>query len=125
MFGHIVDKSSEIRHAGGLHFTDRKMHREGSSIPALTGDDASNADNVPLASGQIAGQISVVARTIRIWHQDADVLADSLLFRVSELPLGGAAKELYEAASIDNNHRIGDRLKYRAKVTFPCSECFF
>src|SRR5271168_3891543 len=125
MFGQIVDKSCEVGHSAGLHFTDRKMHREGRPILALASHDASNADDMPLAGGQITGQISVMARTIRIGHQDADVLADCLLFGIAELSLRGATKELYDAASIDDDHRVGDRLQYRTEVAFFCSERLF
>ena len=66
-----------------------------------------------------------MAISIRIWHQHADVLPDSLLFGVAKLPLSGSAKELHDTAPVDDDHRIGDGLQDRAKVAFPDSECFF
>src|SRR5260370_16275950 len=101
------------------------MHGKRRSVLALTGYNTSNADDMSLARGQIPGQITVVARTIRGWHQHTDVLADGFGFGVSELPFGGAAEELHDAAPIDDNHGIGDSLQDPAKLTFPHSKSFF
>ena len=65
-----------------------------------------------------------MARTVWIWHQDADVLADYLPFRVAKLPFGGTAEELHDAVAVDDDHRIGNGLQDRVKVTFPCSKRF-
>ena len=65
-----------------------------------------------------------MARTIRVWHQDADVLADRFAFRVAELPFGGAAEELHDAAAVDDDHGIRNGLQDRMKVAFPRSKRF-
>jgi hypothetical protein len=79
---------------------------------------------MPFAGGSIAGEVPVVARTVRIWHQDTDVLADRLAFVVAKLPFGGTAEELHDAVAIDNDHRIGNCLQDRVKVAFPGSKRF-
>src|SRR4051812_49352758 len=108
MFGEISDEAGKIRHTAGLHFADRKVHREGGSVLALTGHDTTNADDMSLPRGAIPRQIAVVARTVRVRHQHTDVLAYCFPFRVSELTLRGAAEELHDAIAIDNDHGIGD-----------------
>ena len=84
MFGEIADEAGEVGRAAGLHFADRKMHRKSGSVLALSGYDSTDADDMPFAGGSIAGEVPVVARTVRIWHQDTDVLADRLAFRCSQ-----------------------------------------
>src|ERR1700694_5037199 len=101
------------------------MHRESRSILALTGYDSTNADNMPLARGQIPCQIAVVAWAIRVWHQHADVLADRFAFEIAKLPFGGTAKELHDAAPVDDNHCIRDCLQDRTKVPLSDSQGFF
>jgi hypothetical protein len=51
MFGEIADESGEIGYPTGLHFANRKMHRERGAVLALARDNSANADNVPLAAG--------------------------------------------------------------------------
>src|ERR1700740_1049344 len=101
------------------------MHRKGRSVLALAGYDSANADYMPLARGQIPSQITVVTRTIRVWHQDSDVLTDGFAFKIAKLPFGGTAKELHDAAAVDDYHRIGDSLQNRTEVIFSDSQGFF
>jgi hypothetical protein len=124
MFGQVADEAGEVGRSAGLHFADRKMHRESGSVLALTGNDSTDADDMAFAGGSIAGEVAVVARTVRIWHQGADVLADGFVCRVAELPFGGAAEELHDAATVDDDHRIRNGFQDRAKVVFPRSESF-
>ena len=121
MFGEITDEAGKIRHTAGLHFTDRKMHRESGSVLALASHDTANADDMSLACGVIPRQIAVVARTVWIRHQNADVLADRLLFRVPELPLRCAAEELHDPVAVDDDHGIGDGLQDRLQMTLARS----
>src|SRR5215211_381120 len=65
-----------------------------------------------------------MARAVRIRHQDTDVMADRLVFEVTELPLCGAAEELHDATAVDHDHRIRNGFQDRAKMAFPCSKCF-
>ncbi len=111
MFRQIADEAGEVGHSAGLHLADRKMHRESRPILALTGYDSANADDMPLAGGSIARQVAIVARTVGVWHQDADILADSLLLGIAELPFRGTAEELHEAIAVDDNHGIRNSLK--------------
>src|SRR5258708_34283184 len=62
---------------------------------------------------------------MRVWIKDAEVLADRFVFEIAKLPLGGAAEELHDAVSVDENHRIRDSLQDRTKVAFPGSQGFF
>ena len=124
VFGQIADEAGEVGRSAGLHFADRKMHRKSGSVLALTGYNSADADDMPFAGGSIAGEVAVMARTVRIWHQDADVLADRLAFRVAELPFGGTAEELHDAVAVDDDHGIGNGLQDRVKVAFPCSKRF-
>src|ERR1700682_3804230 len=100
------------------------MHRESGSVLALTGYYPADADDMPFAGGSIAGEIAVMARTVRIRHQDADVLADRLAFRVAKLPFGRTAEELHDAVAVDDDHRIGNGLQDRVKVALPRSKRF-
>src|SRR6476620_1025177 len=125
MLRKIADEAGEVGHSAGLHLADRKMHRKRRSVFALSGYDSANADDMPLAGGSIARQVAIVARTVGVWHQDADILADSLLLGVTKLPLRSTAEELHDAAAVDNDHRIRNSLQDGAKVTFPCSQRFF
>src|SRR5204862_7303371 len=100
------------------------MHREGGSVLALAGYNPADADDMPFASGSIAGELAVVTRTVRIRHQDTDVLADRLAFCVAKLPLSGAAEELHDAVAVDDDRRVRNGLQDRVKVAFPCSKCF-
>ena len=124
MFGEIADEAGEVGRSTGLHFADRKMHRKSGSVLALSGYNSTDADDMPFAGGSIAGEVPVMARTVRIWHQDTDVLADRLAFLVAKLPFGGTAEELHDAVAIDNDHRIGNCLQDRVKVAFPGSKRF-
>src|SRR5260370_36049697 len=125
MLGQIADEAGEVRFTTGLHFADRKMHWKSGSIFSLAGHDPPNADDMPLAGRPIAGQITVMARTIRVWHQQTDVLADSVRFGVPELPLRRAAKKLHGSATIDNDHRIRNRFQNRLQSTLARSQRFF
>src|SRR6202158_3176388 len=101
------------------------MHWKRRSVLALAGYDSANADYMPLACGQIPGQITVVARTIRVWHQDADVLTDSLRFGVPELPLRRAAEKLHGSAAIDDDHGIRNCFPDRLQMHLCRSQRFF
>src|SRR6476620_5302046 len=96
------------------------MHREGRSVLALASYDSPNTNDMPLACRSIAGQITVVARTIRVWHQDTDVLADGLLFGVAELPFCGATEELHDAVAIDDDHGIRNCFQNRLQMALAC-----
>src|SRR5713101_4724225 len=121
MFRQIADEAGEVGHSAGLHLADRKMHRESRSVLALAGYDSANANDMPLSSSSIPGQITIVARTVRIWHQDADVLADGLVFGIAKLPLRGATEELHDAVAVDNDHGIRNCLQNRLQVAFARS----
>src|SRR5713226_8575748 len=125
MFRQIADKAGEVGHSAGLHFANRKMHRESRSVLALTGYDSSDADDMPLAGRSVACHVSVVARAIGVWHQDTDVLADGLLFRIAELPLRGTAEELHDAVAVDDDHRIRDCFQDRLQMTLARSKRLF
>src|SRR6202158_3297444 len=101
------------------------MHWKRRSVLALAGYDSANADYMPLACGQIPGQITVVARTIRVWHQDADVLTDSLRFGVPEWPPRRAAEKLHGSAAIDDDHGIRNCFQDRLQMTLARSQRFF
>ena len=62
MFGQIADEAGEVARSAGLHFADRKLHRECRSVLALAGHDSADADDMPLAGGSIAREITVMAR---------------------------------------------------------------
>src|SRR6266446_7139535 len=100
------------------------MHRESGSVLALTGDDSADADDMPLAGGPVAGEVAIVPRTVRIWHQYTDVLADRLLFAVAELPFRGAAEELHDAVAIDHDHRIRNGLQDRLQMALARPQRF-
>ena len=85
MLGQIADKAGEVGRAAGLHFADRKMHRESRAVLALAGHDPADADDMPLAGGSVARQVPVMARTVGLGHQHADVLADSFVLRCSRI----------------------------------------
>ena len=80
---------------------------------------------MPLAGRSVACHVSVVARAIRVWHQDTDVLADGLLFRIAELPLRGAAEELHDAIAVDDNHGIRNCFQNRLQMTLARSQRLF
>src|SRR5271167_4495352 len=122
MFGQVAHKSGEVRHAAGLHFTDREVHRESCSVPALARYDSSDPDNVPFARGAVARQISVVTGPIRHGHQLVDVLADGLLFGIAEQPFGGGAKKLHDAVTVDDDHSVRYRVEDRTEVALSCSQ---
>ena len=124
MFRQIPNEAGEVRLTARLHFADRKMHWKGRPVLSLTGYDFSDADDMPLASRSIPLEITVVARTIRVWHQDVDVLTDDFALSMAKLPLRSAAKELDDASTVDHDHRVRDRLQNRLKVTFPSSQRF-
>src|SRR5260370_28585564 len=97
------------------------MHRESGSVLALTGYDPADADDMPFAGGSIAGEVSVMARTVRILHQDGDVLADRLAFPVAKLPVAGTAEKLLESVAVDDDHRVGNGLNNRVQFAFTVS----
>jgi len=101
------------------------VHRKGGAVLALAGDDAADADDVALAGGAVAREVAVVARAIRMRHQDADVLADGFLHRVAELPLGRAAEELHDAAAIDDDHGVGNGVEDRAEMALAGPQRLF
>src|SRR5436305_635059 len=101
------------------------MHRKSGSVLALTGYDSADADNMPLTGGSIATEVPVMARTIRIRHQDADVLADRLAFRVAKLPFGRTAEKLHDAVAVNDDHGVRNGFQDRAKVALPGSKRFF
>ena len=113
VFGQIADEAGEVGRSTGLHFADRKMHRKSGSVLALTGYNSADADDMPFTGGSITGEVPVMARTVGIWHQDTDVPADRLAFRIAKLPFGGIAEELHDAVAVDDDHRIGNGLQNR------------
>src|SRR3974390_380019 len=88
MLGQIAHKSREVGFSARSHFADRKVHRERGSVPAPAGYDTADSDDVSLAGGTIARQISVVARLVRHRHQLADVQADGFVFGIAEHSFG-------------------------------------
>ena len=76
----ITNKSGKMPLSTGVHLSDGQMHWERGPISALPGDNPSDADDVPFASGLIAGQIAVVSAAIRFRHQNADILANGFMF---------------------------------------------
>ena len=125
VFGQIADEAGKVWFAARLHFADRKVHRKRRSVFALTSYNSPDADNMSFPRRRIASQITIMTVPIGVWHQHADILADSFLFGVAKLPFRCSAEELHDTVSVDHDHRVGDRLQNRAKVTFPDPECFF
>ena len=75
-FGEVADEAGERTLVAGFHLADRKLHREGRSILALSHDHAAHADDPPLSRLHVAAEIAVVVFAIRRGHHDLDVLAD-------------------------------------------------
>ena len=80
MLGEVANKPGKMPLSTGVHLADGQVHWKSGPIPALSGDNASDADDVPFAAGLIASQVAVVAAAIRFRHQNADVLANGFVF---------------------------------------------
>ena len=92
--GQVADEAGEIPLPGGTHLADRELHREGRAILALADHDAADADDPLLAGREIAPDIAVMLRAIRVRHQHLDVLADDFAWFVTELPNRRGAERL-------------------------------
>ena len=57
-------KPVKKRCVAGFHLADRELHRKGRAVLALADHHAADADDAPLAGGQIALQIAVVRLAI-------------------------------------------------------------
>jgi hypothetical protein len=66
-----------------------------------------------------------VTRAVGIRHKHADVLADSFLLEIAELPLRGATEELHDAVAVDDNHGIGNSLQNRLQMALARPQGFF
>src|SRR6476619_2612515 len=101
------------------------MHGECRSVLSLARYDPADADDMPLSSRPIPGEITVMTRAVGIGHQHADILTDGFEFCVAKLPLGSAAEELHDTVTVDDDHRIRNGFQDGAKMTFAGSQGFF
>ena len=90
--GQVADKAGEKALIAGFHFADGEFHREGRSVAALADDDAADADDAPLAGGQIAADVAVMLAAIGLGHQDLDVASDRLGGLQAEKPFSRGAE---------------------------------
>jgi hypothetical protein len=97
LVGQVADETCEVMAVSGAQFAHREMHREGRSVLALAHDDAANADDRRSPVLQVALDIGVVLLAIGRRHQEAYVMAASLVRRVAEQALRGRA-ERFDAA---------------------------
>jgi hypothetical protein len=65
-----------------------------------------------------------VAGAVGLRHQDADVLADRLLLGPAEQAFGGGAEQLHDAATVDDDHGVGNGVKDRAEVGLTRAQRF-
>ena len=117
------DNADEAREVGlpvRLHLADSEMHRKRGAVLAHAGNDAADADDAAFTRLQVAGEVAVMAATIRLRHQLADILADRFGCGVAELPLGGAREKLHDAMRVDYDHGIGDCIQDRTEVPLAC-----
>ena len=115
--GQVADEAGEVVPLAGAHLADRQLHREGRAVLALADHDAADADDAPLAGGEIALEIAVVLLAIGRRHQHADVLADDLAGGIAEQPLGRRAEATaMRAALVDDDHRVRHGLQDRAQM---------
>jgi hypothetical protein len=71
---------------------------------------------VRFARGDITSDVPVVLLAIRRVHQDADVLADYVVRRVTEHFLRSAVEREHRAALVDDDHGIDGRIEQRLKL---------
>jgi len=67
---------------------------------------AADADDLLLPRGQVARQIPIVLFPVGRRHEQGDVLADQLLGRIAEHPLGGGVDQLDDAPLVDADDGI-------------------
>ena len=79
---------------------------------AQADDDAPDADDPPLAGGQIPPEVAVMLPAIGRGHQQGDALADHLFRRVAEQTFAGRIEDLDMALGIDGDDAV--RRHFRA-----------
>ena len=58
--GEVADETGEQALTRLARLADRQLHREGAAVLALPDDNATDADDAPLAGGTVAGKVAVV-----------------------------------------------------------------
>lgn len=107
-FGEITDETGEQPAAFGLGLADRQFDRKTAAIAPARRRDPADADDMGLSGLHVMLHIGIVTVTIRIGHQDPDVLAQHFRIVIAEHPVRGFAEQQDGAGFIDHDHRIGN-----------------
>ncbi len=93
----VVKNSGEVHLTVDHHLANRQADWEDLTVAPNGLDVATDADDAPLASVQMAGEVAIVAAAIRLRHQQADVRSDDFGFGIAEQPLGSTVED-FDAA---------------------------
>jgi hypothetical protein len=104
--GDVADEADEARRVESLDLADREVAGEDAAVLAPGAHLAADADDVRVAGGDVAVQVTVVLAGVGLRHQRADVAPDDLLGRVAEHLLRGAAEFLDDAGVVDDDDGV-------------------
>ncbi len=108
--GDVADDAGENPPLTQPDLAHREIHWEGAAVLATADDLAADADDLPLAGPEVTGQVVVVLVAIRCGHQHADVLAEQLLGRISEVRSAGGIEALDRAALVNGDDAVDGRI---------------
>src|SRR6516162_989455 len=115
-FGEISGETGEKLSIARLHLTDGKLHRKGRAVLALSDDDTSDTDDLPLASPEVPIQVAIVVLTVWRRYENLDVLADRFRRRVTKKPFCRMAERTYDPSFVDHHHGVRNRVEDRGQV---------
>jgi len=94
----------------------------GGAVLAPADHHPVDADDALLAGGEVAVDVAVMLAAIGLGHQQADVAAERLLFRIAELAHGGLVEGGDGAVLVDHHRGVRGGVEEDAKMRLACIE---
>ncbi len=109
--GQIADDPDEAPAVRVARLADRERDRKGLAVRAPAEHFAPDADDSRLAGREIALDVPVVLRVVRLGHQEIHRLAEDFGRGVPEQPFGRRVERRNSAAVVDHDDRVDGRVE--------------
>lgn len=107
----IADDAGEIQLAV-VQLAHGNIRRKQTAVLAPPDDFPAFADDVGFAGAQITLEITTMPLLMGRRHEQADILPQQFLWRITEQPGRGRIDRLDDAVPVNGDHGIGDGSKY-------------
>jgi hypothetical protein len=92
-FGDVADRAGEVPPAAEEELADGEVQREEGAVATPPGGLAADADDPGFAGAEVAGEVSVMGRAVRLGHEQGDIVADELRGGMAEDAIDGVVED--------------------------------